>query len=98
MIVNRRTFVVKQGREHKAIELLKGAVTGHPHPHPGRVYRPQLGPFNVLVLEIEFENLEDYERYFAEFRASPGQAEFMEKWFELTKEGGANEIWTVDSL
>ena len=60
-----------------------------------RIYGPSIGPFDVIAFEWEFENLEEYERLWAEWAATPEAAAFMEKWNEVTKPGGAHEIWTL---
>ena len=96
MIVNRRTFVVKRGRMQDVVELLREGGPDFPHPHPRRFYTPRIAPFDVLAIEIEFENLKDYEEYWTKWGTRPETAEFMDKWFELTQNGGTNEIWTVE--
>ena len=95
MLVNRRTFIVKRGCMEEALALLKAEKERVSHPHAGRIYTPSIGPFGVLVNEVEFESLEEYERFWAEWSASPEGAAFMEKWYDLTETGGTNEIWTL---
>jgi len=60
-----------------------------------RLYTSDIGPFDVVAIEIEFESLEEYEKGWAEWRARPEVAAFMEKWYDLTESGGNNEIWTL---
>jgi hypothetical protein len=63
-------------------------------PRPPRVYVCELGPFDTIAVEIEGESLADYERLVGQLpaRTTP---EFCEKWFSLTENGGANEIWRL---
>ena len=94
MLVNRRTFKIKRGCSGEAVELVKAEAKRHVAPHAFRLYVPRFGPFDVLILEWEFESLEEHERFWAEWRA-PEAATFLEKWFTLTEAGETNEIWDL---
>ena len=93
MIVNRRTFVVKRGCMDAivALSIAQREQIGRPY----RIYVPEMGPFDALAFEFEFENLQEYERVWAEWFGAPDAAEFMAKWYDLTEPGGTNEIWTL---
>jgi hypothetical protein len=95
MIVNRRTFVIKRGRMEDAKSLLK--ETGQWWP-PGagmvRFYVTNVGAWNQLAFEVEFQSLADYERIWAEAGATV-PAEWWHRWFEVLDAGGGNEIWTL---
>jgi hypothetical protein len=99
MIVNRRTFNVKHGREQEAAALAlkeiaaekeRGGFSGS-----ARVYTSRIGTFNQMAVEWEYEDLAAYQKGGAEWSARPTTAAFMQKWLELTKEGGTNEIWAL---
>jgi subtilisin-like proprotein convertase family protein len=60
-----------------------------------RIYVSDIGPHDTIAFEFELENLEEYERGWSEWRATPEAAAFMEKWNDLVKPGGATEIWTL---
>ena len=62
---------------------------------PTRIYVPEIAPFDMIALEIEFENLEEYEKGWAEWFAAPETAEFLEQWYDLTEIGGTNQVWTL---
>ena len=96
MIVNRRTFIVKRGCQQKIVDLIREATPKFPHPHPRRLYTPRIAPFDTIAIEIEFEDLEGYEKYWTEWGAWAETTGFMEKWFELTESGGSNEVWTME--
>ena len=96
MIVNRRTFVVKEGCWDEALALTVAETKRVSFPHPRRLYSSNISPFDRLVFEAEFENLAEYVKFWAEWFASPEGAAFMEKWDTLTKSGGTNEIWTLE--
>jgi hypothetical protein len=93
-LVNRRTFVAKRGCLDEVVQLLKAAGEKTNLPHRYRLYVSNLGPFDTLALEIEVENLAEYERVWTAIgeRIAP---EVWEKWSALTETGGANEIWTL---
>jgi len=99
MIVNRRTFNVRPGRMQEAVALVlkevaaereRGGMSG-----PVRVYTSSIGTFDQMAVEWEYENLAVYEKGWAEWWARPTNAAFMQKWFELTKGGGSNEVWDL---
>ncbi len=93
MLVNRRTFLVKPGCMEKLASLLIGERTSESP--PSRIYTPDIGPFDVLVFELEFESLGAYEKFWSDWAAKPETEAFMEKWYALIKPGGKNEIWTL---
>ena len=93
MIVNRRTFVVKRGCMEEAVALLVADRERIGGKH--RIYVSNIGPFDTIAIELEGENLEEYEKGWAEWGATPEAATFLEKWHDLTESGGTNEIWTL---
>lgn len=95
MIVNRRTFTVKWGRMEEVVALIKAEIKRVDFPHAWRIYTPGIGAFSVLAIEGEYENLEEYERFWAEYSSSPEGVEANEKLATMLVEGGANEIWTL---
>jgi hypothetical protein len=96
MIVNRRTFIVKPGKMDQLLALVNAAKEQFgTSAQAWRTYAPEIGPFDVVTIEWEYESLEEYERDWAEWGATPGSAAFMEKWNELTESGGSNEIWRL---
>jgi hypothetical protein len=50
-------------------------------------------PFDVLVYEIEFENLDQYKKVSEEVECLPVFKEFLNTWSTLIKGGGVNELW-----
>ena len=93
MIVDRRTFVVKKGRMDEAVALAaeeRSRIDG-----TYRIYRPTIGPIDVVAFEFEGGSLADNERGWVEWSATPEAAEFIKKWNELTEPGGSIEIWTL---
>lgn len=94
MLVNRRTFMVKTGRVEEAAKLLKAGEKYHKHVPTNRIYISDIGTYNQVVLELEFENMTEYERFWAEWEASPDLEAFMKKWHKVTK-GGISEIWQL---
>ncbi len=95
MITNRRTFIIKRGRLQEAAALIKAEAERVDLPNAQRVYVPEIAPFDVMVYEADYENLEEYEGIWAEWLASPEAAAFLEKLYAVTETGGTNEIWTL---
>ena len=95
MLVNRLMYPVKLGCMEELVELTKAERERAKHPNASRIYTSHLGTHDVLAIEIEFENFEEYERYWTEWNASPEAAVFMEKFIRLTERGYINEIWRL---
>ena len=101
MIVVRFTIKAKQGCTSNVVEWLKSLPDyGHPRsPHGERVYWS--GPFsewNVVIHEMTFENLDEYEAYFKEVYALPRIGEAIDKLLEFTESGGGSEAWNMEVL
>jgi len=95
MLVDRRTWVVKRRCMEEALELIKAEGKRVGSPPVWRLYEPKVGGFDLLALEMEYESLEAYEKWWAEYSASPEAAAFQGKLYELTEVGGANELWVL---
>lgn len=97
MIVNRRTFIVKRGclEDARALAMSLREFEQIRKLSAYRLYLPNIGAFDQIAMEAEFESLEEYEAWWNEWASSPEAAAFFEKWFDLTETGGVNEIWTL---
>ena len=94
MIVNRRTFVPRRGRETEAIAYLEADIKRLDRSHSVRVTRCDIG-VGGLSVEWDFENLKEYEEFWAAYFSSPEGAAFVKEWRELTETTRTNEIWTL---
>jgi hypothetical protein len=91
VIVNRRTFVTKRGHQQEAVALLKQEADKM-EGVSGRIYVPEIAPFDTFVAEMEFEDWDAYHKFWSEW--SPGEA-FWTRWYALTENGGGNEVWRL---
>lgn len=94
MYVNRRTYIVQNGKLEEAVAFCKEGIQRFGWPHATRVLVADLGPFDTAVQELEFETLAEYERLLQE-AGSKLTAEDWAKWHSLTLSGGTNEIWQL---
>ena len=92
MFVNRRTFHPKRGKTDEVLAFCKKAAKGMPH--AARVYESDLGTFDIVAVEAEFESLAEYERVWKALAEATTPAEW-EQWLSLTENGGTNEIWQL---
>ena len=90
MIVNRRTFIAKQKKVSDVVELLKNPGEGVDFSGTFRIYISEFGTFDRVAFEMEFEDWEQYHKFWAE--AHPDEA-WWEQWFASTESGGTNEMW-----
>ena len=96
MIVNRITMLVKKGCMQELIDLIKGEVAKSDKTSAAvRISWPTLGPMDTLVYERTFEDLADFDAFWAEWNAKPETAAFWTKYDTLVKPGGSQEIWFV---
>jgi len=98
MLVNRRTFAAKKGRMDDAVAVLKEAaelINRSLSDATCRICRSDIGPFDTLAIEVEYESLAEYHRLATEYFASPEMASLLDKWNEVAETGGTNDIWTL---
>jgi hypothetical protein len=93
MIVERRAYVVKEGRIQDAVDVIKEAWEGLDFPNAHRIYMPIIGPYNVVVQELEFKDLVESQEFWAAFSTRPKVSELSERWAELRAPGGGGEVW-----
>lgn len=95
MIVNRRTFIVKKGCAGKVVELLRTVTKGYSQPRVFRIYEWYISPSDQVTWEAEFESLEEYSKFSAEWMSSPKRDEILNQFADLTVSGGTSEIWRL---
>ena len=61
-------------------------------PNAYRIYVPIIGSGDVVYHEVEFEDFEERQAFWAAFYARPEIPAWVEKWKELIKPGGGNEL------
>jgi hypothetical protein len=93
MIVQRITWNVKVGCADKCVELLKAECAKWKV--KWRIYTPNIAKMDKVAGETEFESLAELEKFWTEWFASPGTAEFWKKYNELVDTGGTNETWNL---
>ena len=60
-----------------------------------RVYQSDLGTLDQISIDFEFEDMMAREKWWAGFKDAPETSAFFEKWYEMTKSDGTNEIWKL---
>jgi hypothetical protein len=95
MIVERRTFLAKQWQEHKLAGVLEQMMErlGEQGPFQYRVYTFYVAPINTVVLEIEVEDLQQWQEGWKYALSDPDMVEYMKQSTELTERGGTSELW-----
>jgi hypothetical protein len=95
MIVNRRTFSVKQGKIEELVSvLIDGGDVLSDTPNY-RILVSSIGAFDRVSLELEFESLAQYESWWDAWNASPNSEAVMERFLPCVDPGGVNEIWEI---
>jgi hypothetical protein len=92
MIIDKRTFIAKHGQSQAAVELIEKSTVFAPFLVPFRILVPLIGPFEVIVTELEFKDMAEYDRFWAGWNAKVTQ-EFWGSWVGVTENGGGNEVW-----
>ena len=98
MILDRRTFTAEKGRRRDAVAMAKEVAELFTSKFgvTYRIYTTNIGPFDAVAVEGEFESLAEYDRLWTEFLALPELAPLMDKWNEVTETGGTHEIWELE--
>jgi len=95
MFVNRFTRIVKKGHYDEAVALVKSEIERFPPPHATRLYSGYAAPTDTLLIEFEFESLEELGKFWEDWFADPESEKHREKINDLTETGGDNEIWSL---
>jgi hypothetical protein len=94
MIVERTVFHVKAGCTPALVELLKQEIEGNTaYTRSYRILTPYVSPFDVVVVEREYEDMQEKRATWGGWSAKPETPEFWEKFYELAERGGHREIW-----
>ena len=80
MIVERLTVLVKRGCMDQVVEMIKAERAKYGNQDRWRLYYSQWGPGDLFVQDFEFENMEECEKFWAEWFARPETSEFFKKW------------------
>jgi hypothetical protein len=99
MIVIRWTNHAKHGGTSELVKAIKSYPEyGLPKlPHGARVYSPStLGPWDVVIWEVEFDSEAQFTAFLAEFWAAPRAREFLEPMGPFKERGGGGEMWHVE--
>ena len=95
MIVQRMVFETKPGRREEMVEILQDIWKLMDHPPTYRIYRTITGQFNEVFMEIEFEDFEQYEKFWADAVSHPERPPLIEKWFTVVDSGSSTEFLTL---
>ena len=96
MIVERRTFLVKTAKEQEVVELIKAGIEANTIFNGAyRIYIPDIGPFNVVAVEWEYEDLGEMQAAWDAWETNLATPEFWEMWCTLTERGGNREVWQL---
>ena len=97
----RWTWHAKKSCTDELVEAIKSwPEYGLPKPpHSWRVYwHSALSPWDVVVWEVEFADMAEYQAWIDEFYASPRVGEFYERRRGLTDRGGGGDVWNVEQF
>jgi hypothetical protein len=92
MIVQRQRFKVKLGCVDEAIEVMQ-EMWKLIDPIPHRIYRGITGPFDTIYQELEFEDYEQRQKWWADTGSKI--APLMDKWLALAETGGSGDLFRL---
>ena len=95
MIVEKHTVVVKWEDRDEAVAEVKSLLEAGGFPHAYRIYVPHTGPQGVIVMETEYESLEEFEKYWKDFFASPEADAWSKEHRSLHYESSKTEFWKL---
>ncbi len=95
MIVNRRIFTVKPRCMETIIDLLKSGADHMVEIPTFRGYQAMHGEGNCAMLELDFDDMAHYERFWATWGAAPEAAKVLERFRQHLETNQTNEIWQL---
>lgn len=97
MIINRITVIAHWGQDNALARMQIDETKRFASPllKSWRVCQPLFGTMGLIVLELEFENREACDKFWADWWATPGSESFMAETAKLIREGVSNEIFNV---
>ena len=93
MYVNRRAYKILPKNYDKVKKLLlaeRERVGG-----TFKICTSSFGPYDTILVDIEFESYEAYQKFSSSYPATPESVQFVEKMNPLIETGGTNEFWHV---
>jgi hypothetical protein len=94
MYVNRRTYIVKKGMMDQVLARLRARERAD---WPGRlrIYASEVGVFDTIALEAEFDSPQEFESFFSGLPDLPDLRAAQATLAGLTEPGGSNEVWQL---
>ena len=93
MLVDRRILHIARDKMDEAVTILTQELARVSWQRPARIYRPAVAAFDQIMVEVEFENWEEMEGFWAGWNGAPETAEFWKMWAEVARPGGSRELW-----
>ena len=93
MIAYRTTWLVKPNCMQKALDLLTAGRV-ELGDHVVRIYTPRISP-NLLVFEMTSASVQEHDKWWAAYNATPEAAVAFKKWDELVERRVGDEVWDV---
>ena len=81
--------------EQAAAERVKHVQERIEFPHAYRVYVPIIGPADVVYHELEFEDFEERQAFWAAVFARPEIHEWARHWKSITESSSGRELWNL---
>lgn len=99
MIVDRLTIPRESGKGSEVLALLREKRKLFPDPpHAVRIYAPMFSPYGEIVVETEWESLEELGKWYLEARPTAPEEVFRdweERFNAVTRAGGRREVWEL---
>ena len=96
MIVERFTIPIKPGKMDEALSMLKDDQIFGFFVKRRRILSPYISPRDVLVVDLDFEDMAEHDRVWAEISAKEAWNEWQAKWDEIRAGQSSNHIWTLE--
>jgi hypothetical protein len=77
------------------IALIKEEMEASGHGVVSRIYSPDIGEFDKVVHEMEFQDMAERQEFWDRWRATRATPEFWQKFNKLRRPGGRVAIWRL---
>ena len=97
MLVERYTWEAKPGRRNDAIEWCKKLMAREENKdYTHRIYSTDFGTWNKVTLEVEYENEEHRQEYWAKVEWTEELGVFIETHHDMLEPGQTRELLTLE--
>jgi hypothetical protein len=96
MIVERFTIPIKPGKMDEALSMIKDDQIFASFAKRRRILSPYLSPRDVVVVDLDFEDVDEHDKLWGEIFAKEAWTAWQAKWDEIRAGQSTNHVWILE--